>query len=285
MRLIERATLADALHHAGRRPEAETRFGQAESIQAELQPECSMLYSLSGFRYCDLLLGEPERAAWRRLFEVPERVSRAELDTARVPSDGAGARHSIHDDSFDDSKRLTKACRSVSRRATQTLDLAARASDILSIGLDHLTLARATLYEANLGGERQSGAHLNESVDLLRRSGNQDELPRGLLTRALWRGASGDLQGAREDLDEAFEIAERGPMRLHLADIHFHRARLFGLMANRPADYPWVSARGDLDAARKLIEDCGYGRRREELADAEAAWERLYATPAPRAAT
>ena len=28
--------------------------------------------------------------------------------------------------------------------------------------------------------------------------------------------------------------------------------------------------------ARKLIDECGYGRRREELADAEAAWERLY---------
>ena len=74
-------------------------------------------------------------------------------------------------------------------------------------------------------------------------------------------------------------------MRLHLAEIHLHRARLFGLIANRPAIYPWVSPRDDLDKARKLIEECGYGRRREELEDAESAWRRLYATPSPQAAT
>jgi hypothetical protein len=36
-----------------------------------------------------------------------------------------------------------------------------------------------------------------------------------------------------------------------------------------------VSPRDDLDEARKLIETCGYGRRREELEDAEAAWRRI----------
>jgi len=92
---------------------------------------------------------------------------------------------------------------------------------------------------------------------------------------------SGDFDGARDDLNDAFEIAERGPMRLHLADIHLYRARLFGLIANRPAAYPWVSPRDDLDKARKLIDECGYGRRREELEDAEAAWERLYGPAAP----
>ena len=56
-------------------------------------------------------------------------------------------------------------------------------------------------------------------------------------------------------------------MRLHLADIHLHRARLF----HAATPYPWGSPRADLAAARKLIEQCGYGRRLEELADAEAA--------------
>ena len=70
---------------------------------------------------------------------------------------------------------------------------------------------------------------MREAADFLRRAGEQDHLPRALLTRALFRAATGAFDGAREDLDEAFEIAERGPMRLHLADIHLHRARLFGL--------------------------------------------------------
>jgi hypothetical protein len=69
---------------------------------------------------------------------------------------------------------------------------------------------------------------------------------------------------AQEDLDESSEIAERGQMRLFLADIHLHRARLFF----REATYPWESPTADL--ARKLIEQCGFGRRKEELEDAEA---------------
>ena len=47
---------ADALHQAGRRAEAERRFREAEQMQAERQPEYPLLYSLQGFRYCDLLL-------------------------------------------------------------------------------------------------------------------------------------------------------------------------------------------------------------------------------------
>lgn len=56
-----------------------------------------------------------------------------------------------------------------------------------------------------------------------------------------------------------------GPMRLHMADIHLYRARLFF----REEKYPWESAEVDLKAARKLIEQCGYWRRKEELEDAE----------------
>jgi len=70
-------------------------------------------------------------------------------------------------------------------------------------------------------------------------------------------------------------------MRLHMADIHLYRARLFH--AVKP--YPWskfadgTEGRGpkdDLADARKLIERCGYWRRKEELEDAEEAakgWE------------
>src|SRR4029077_16456786 len=100
-------------------------------------------------------------------------------------------------------------------------------------------------------------------------------LVRGLLTRAWLRFLTGARTGAasaQEDLDEAWEIAERGPMRLFLADIHLHRARLFF----REATYPWESPTVDLAAARKLIEQCGYGRRKEELEDAEGALRLQY---------
>ena len=104
----------------------------------------------------------------------------------------------------------------------------------------------------------------------LRRAGAQHHIPRGLLTRAWLRSLEENRTGpesAQTDLDEAWEIAERGPMKLHLADIHLHRARLFF----REAQYPWGSPAADLAAARELIEKCGYGRRKEELEDAERA--------------
>ena len=114
----------------------------------------------------------------------------------------------------------------------------------------------------------------------LRRAGSQDELPRGLLTRAWLRALNGACTGpesAQSDLDEAWEIAVRGPMKLFLADIHLHRARLFGGWnsegggGKEEISYPWESPEADLAAAEKLIKDCGYHRRDEELADAKAA--------------
>ena len=62
-------------------------------------------------------------------------------------------------------------------------------------------------------------------------------------------------EGCGADLDEAWEIAERGPMRLHMADVQLTRARLF---RDRQA----------LEAAAELIEKCGYRRREGELEDA-----------------
>jgi hypothetical protein len=80
-------------------------------------------------------------------------------------------------------------------------------------------------------------------------------------------GARTGPESAQTDLDEAWEIAERGPMRLHMADTHLYRARLFF----REIKYPWKSAQDDLTAAEKLINECGYHRRDEELADAKLA--------------
>jgi hypothetical protein len=59
-------------------------------------------------------------------------------------------------------------------------------------------------------------------------------------------------------LDAAWQIAERGPMRRSWRTSTFTRARLFRDKAS-------------LAEARKLIEQCGYHRRDEELADAEEA--------------
>lgn len=264
-RVGKRATHGDTLHQAGRRAEAEDCLREAEQMQAERQADYPLLYSLAGFRYCDVLLADTERTAWQEIQEVRDQTSESRID---------------------------EECRAVSRRAAQTLKWVTTQNWLLDIALDHLTLGRASLYEAILEsgggirplklGERprhSATANLDAAVAGLRRAGHQDHLPRGLLTRAWHRflvGAHTGPESAQEDLDEAWEIAERGPMRLHMADIHLYRARLF----HRVKPYPWnKSADGregrgpkdDLADARRLIEQCGYWRRKEELEDAEEA--------------
>lgn len=74
----------------------------------------------------------------------------------------------------------------------------------------------------------------------------------------LWEGVWG------EGLAETCRSVCRRCLRL--AEVHLHRVRLF----RAATPYPWTSPQADLAAARALIERSGYGRRLEELADAEA---------------
>jgi hypothetical protein len=159
------------------------------------------------------------------------------------------------------------ACAEAEERATQTLDRATTSNlDLLTIALDHLTLARAALYGTLLGPPADPspaatplGPQVATALVSLRQANQVQYLPRALLTAALYHGTLGaDPEEARRLLDEAQQIAERGPMPLYLADVYLHRARLF-------------RDRSALAEARALIDRHGYGRRRDELADAEAA--------------
>jgi tetratricopeptide (TPR) repeat protein len=61
-RTAGRATLADALHQSGDLAEALRLFAEAERLQAERQPGYPILYSLQGYQYRDLLLGQGQAA-------------------------------------------------------------------------------------------------------------------------------------------------------------------------------------------------------------------------------
>jgi tetratricopeptide (TPR) repeat protein len=117
----------------------------------------------------------------------------------------------------------------VLRRASQAITVAEQNGDLLSIGLDHLSLGRS-----HLPGSIEADHHLDQAIDFLRRAGQLDSLPLGLLAR-----------GTPHDLDEVFRIASRSGMRLFLADYHL--------------------ARGNLAEAERLINETGYHRRDGEL--------------------
>lgn len=248
-----RATWANTLHQAGLVAESEKLFQEAERMQELREPLRPPLYSIQGFRYCDLLLRSSELVAWRLCLQI----------------------------FWTPATSLLNACLSVAARAKRTLVWAkAGEYSILDVALDHLTIGRAELTKAILKGSSLEVCFtdLQSAVDGLHSAGDQESLPRGLLARAWFRSLTGNTTGpdsAQSDLDEAWEIAERGPMRLHMTDIHLYRARLFHSMT----PYPWNrdeegNSRGpkdDLKAARKLIERCGYRRRLQELEDAETA--------------
>ncbi|MDK9725472.1 MAG: toll/interleukin-1 receptor domain-containing protein [Sterolibacteriaceae bacterium MAG5] len=227
-KVISYSVLAAALHQSGETESALMLFGEAEAMQAKLPPHYYFLYSLRGFQYCDAMLSSAEIAAWR----------------------GVGTSSAI------------KRCAEVSKRASQTLTWGRKAdSSLLIWALDQLIIAQCALYQSKLNGQQPSldaESKTEATVSTLRASGNKMYLPQGLLTRAWLRHSQGDIYGSQADLDEAQQVAERGSMKLYLADIALTRARLF-------------KDRGELAKARALIEECGYGRRLPELADAEAA--------------
>ena len=236
-RMANRTTAADALHQSGRRAEAGELFAEAERMQKERQPEFDLLYSLQGFRYCDWLLAPAERAAWQAL-----------LCGTGVPPVAEPLGQDGH----------ATICDEVERRGKRMFDWRMPTDSLLDIALDHLTLARVGLVRAILPQPTLDLPHVAAAVNGLRNAVDMTYLPKGLLTAALYHFVRGDAAAARTALDQAQEIAERGPMPLYLADIHLHRARLF-------------RDRAELAKARDLIEKHGYGRRDEELADAEAA--------------
>ena len=61
-RVAAATQLAAVEHQQGRLAEAEKHYRLAEKLQKERQPAYPLLYSLSGFRYCDLLLAQGQSA-------------------------------------------------------------------------------------------------------------------------------------------------------------------------------------------------------------------------------
>jgi hypothetical protein len=202
---------------------------------------------------------------------------------------------------IENRKSLLAACTEAQRRATQTLEWANSVpnASLLDVALNHLTLARAHLYHAVLEADfpadsalQPAATELDHALRGLRQANMLDDLPKALLTAALLDAVRGEafLPSALAHLAEAQQIAERGPMPLYLADVHLHRARILmlceptALAAGVSGDdsdpaRPAASAVGSQDTrtfivgelakARQLIEKHHYGRRAEELADAE----------------
>lgn len=146
------------------------------------------------------------------------------------------------------------------RRAELTLLWHGREGWLLDIALDHLALGRARLALAqDAAGRTAAAAELDRAVDGLRASGQQDDLPRGLLARAECHRLSGDRARAQRDLDEARALCERCGMKLFLADVHLEQARLHLAFGDPERTRP------EYERARTLVAEMGYHRRDPEV--------------------
>lgn len=192
LKMVLRTTLAEALHKSGRFAEAADLFDEAEQLQADREPDRPILYSLSGYRYCEFLLGRGEALE-------------------------------------------------VLRRASLTLPW--ETERLLAIGLDQLSLGCAHPL-----GSTEAAYHIDQAVDFLRRAGQIQYPPVGLLAR-----------GRPHDIDEAFRIAVGSGMRLYLADCHLAGTRL----ALTAGDL--TPARAHLGRAEGLVRETGYHSRDSDL--------------------
>jgi tetratricopeptide (TPR) repeat protein len=144
-----------------------------------------------------------------------------------------------------------------------------KVKDLLSIALDNLTAGRAWLLNGldpkNKKNKDRDGAfnkaneYLDQAVAGLRKSGNQDDLPRSLLARAEYYRVREQYDLAQQDLAEALEIAELGSMKLYLVDYHIESGRL------RRAQGRDADAQEHVQQAAKLIKETGYHRRDGEI--------------------
>ena len=192
VRMENRTILAHTLHQAGRTDEAAARFREAEEMQRADQPAYPLLYSLRGYQYCDLLIGQGQ----------PENVLRRAGQTLQQGEQAGG---------------------SLLAFALDHLSLG-RAHLMLADLIPHSPSLQGKEEQRGIG---RATAELDQAMAGLKQAGIQEFIVLGLLAWAALRRVTRDFDRGRRDLDEALLIATRGGMRPHEADCHLEYARLF----------------------------------------------------------
>ena len=232
-RHVNRTTLADALHQAGKITEAEKLFGEAEQMQRKEQPGYEYLYSFQGYRYCEVLLGqgryeEVQKRAGIMLKEIPNWYSLLDIALDRLSLGRAYMLEAVKGGSPS-----TGSVRPYSRQAGSSLR-----------------------YEKARG-------YLNAAVGGLRKANDQEMIVRGLLSRAVLCRQRGEYEKGFVELEEAREIVERGEMKLFLADCALECVRLCSAQGDKDR------AREESALAKRLVGEMGYHRRDGEVEELE----------------
>jgi tetratricopeptide (TPR) repeat protein len=143
--------------------------------------------------------------------------------------------------------------------ALASLDVALDRHSIRDTGLAQLGLA--LVYKA-LDHPKEAHCHIEQAVERLGESLRQDELPLAFLLQAELhreRGGFVNRQKAQARLHQALGFAERGKLRLVLADYYIESCKLW--LHEQAAE----KAEQDLGRARATINETGYHSRDHEI--------------------
>jgi tetratricopeptide (TPR) repeat protein len=264
-----RAALAEVKNALGRFEEAKQLFAEAERRQQQSQPRFPILYSMQGFYYCDLLLATEK---------------------------------------FTDAQHRASQIRGWAKAQGFLRDIA---FSTLTLGRAHFGLAIESTIKPQQESVTRNIAdiariYFDEALDELRAFNQLEYIAHCLLARARFRRGVGDWEGAVRDLNEVEEIAEPGPMKLHLCDMALELVRLSfarietfaplsGVLERNKSSKRSVPSAEQItelksEAAKQLriaadyIEKVGYHRRDEELAELQAVLrgEKKFADLPPR---
>ncbi|MCH7539264.1 MAG: ATP-binding protein [Proteobacteria bacterium] len=205
LQLAERTTFADALHQTGRIEEAKALFSKAEAMQKERQPEFPLLYSLQGFRYCEMLL---DQGKYR---EVQDRA-RQTLNWLKQAGGVSLLDIALNHLSLGHA-HLLEAQQAGSEDFTQATEHLGDAVDGLrKAGTQHHIprglLARAALHRVT-GAHQKTQRHLDEAMSIATRGGMGLHQADTHLEYARLYLAMDDKAKAREHLATAQEMIER----------------------------------------------------------------------------
>jgi|GEM_PF-590518 len=227
------------LHQQGNWPEAQKLFVTAEKMQQNAWPKLPVLFSLWGFRYCDLLLDQLEYAPKKEFRQQFQKLQERLAAMQDLPAD-------------------------VLANTVPERNLA-----LVGKGLEDLFLAKLTLIRARKSHAKNSietQAEVRQAIDNLRIASRPEYIPLGLLARATLHCEMGDLKTAERELKDALEIVKSGKMQLYEVDCYLYFIRLHLQQFRHSSEEHYLKkARKYWDDAYSEIERLGYYRRNQEL--------------------
>ena len=203
-RMDHRTAQADVLHQAGRQSEAESLFCEAVEMQKDRQPVYPMMYSLPGFRYCDLLLSQGK---------YQEVLSRAKQTLEWAKTEGGSLLTIALDYLSLGRAHILYALQEGSQDFTQAAEHLNQAVDGLrqagqQYNIPRGMLARAELYRVQ--GELERAQHdLDEAMTIAERGEMGLHQADCHLEYARLYRAMGKKEDARKCLDIAREMIEQ----------------------------------------------------------------------------